>query len=289
METSLELNNTASFSSHIFTTLKHRTLIFRCLAIMNVACGAWYLQWRLFNSLNFDALWLSIPLFLAELYSYIGGTMFLAGLWNPIVRRTTPLKSLAPALPMEDYPTVDVFITCYNEPVEMVRETARAALAMDYPVTKLCVYILDDGGSPEMQQMAEALCLEDLRSPQIQHEADTLNAARLQYDSQLQELANLSSTIEDIEAYLQTFHLETKTDYSELPHILKWFEHLKPDSVPSSVWVECQTILGEGFDNAICHAHKNLPPSTPIRIEVSTLASSIVIKIFDSGPWFDLE
>ncbi|MEM9216326.1 MAG: glycosyltransferase [Cyanobacteria bacterium P01_F01_bin.150] len=289
METSLTLNNTASFSSHIFTTLKQRILIFRCLVVINLICGALYLQWRLFHSLNFDALWLSIPLLLAEIYSYLGGAMFLIGLWSPLVRRTTPLNRLVPTLPLTDYPAVDVFITCYSEPVEMVRETAKAALAMDYPATKLCVYILDDGNSAEMRQMAEELCLEDLQSPIIRKESDALNIARLQQESQLKELENLNLTITDIETYLSTFELTVKTDYSELTPVLSWFEQLKPDNVPTDVWLECQTILGEGFDNAICHAHKDLPSSTPVRIEVIILSSSIVIKIFDQGPWFDLE
>lgn len=257
--------------------------------LINLTCGALYLHWRLFNSLNFDALWLSIPLLIAEVYSYLGGVMFLIGLWNPLIRRTTPLNKLIPALPPTDYPTVDIFITCYSEPVEMVRETAKAALAMDYPATKLCVYILDDGNSYEMRQMAEELCLDDLQSPNIRKESDAINIARLQQESQLKELDTLKDTVADIDTHLQSFELNVKTDYSELTRVLSWFESLKPDSVPADIWLECQTILGEGFDNAICHAHKDLSTSTPIRIEVIILSSSLVIKIFDRGPWFDLE
>jgi cellulose synthase (UDP-forming) len=48
---------------------------------------------------------------------------------------------------------VDVFITCYNEPVELVRETVRAAKAISYPHQ---TFILDDGSSAEMQAMAES-------------------------------------------------------------------------------------------------------------------------------------
>lgn len=40
---------------------------------------------------------------------------------------------------------VDVYITVCGEPVEIIEETARAALAMDYPAQNFSVYILNDG------------------------------------------------------------------------------------------------------------------------------------------------
>ena len=289
METVITLGRTASFSSHVYTRLKDRTLIFRVLIVINLLFGAWYIQWRLLNSINVDALWISIPLLLAELYSYVGGVLFLLGLWNPIVRQVTPLNQLVPTFPSEQYPHVDVFITCYNEPAEMVEETARAALAMDYPPTHLCVYVLDDGNSPQMREMSERLCVEDLRSPQLQQAAEAINIKRLQLETQLQQLANLDMTVEQITESLKIFSLQVKTDYDDLPDVLRWFEQLKPDTISQTVWLECQTILGEGFDNAICHAHKNLPPTTPIDLEIIILPQSIVIKIFDRGSWFDLE
>ena len=139
--------DSANFSGNSRTTLKKRTLLFRYLAEINLIFGAWYLQWRITDSINFDALWLSIPLLLAEIYSYFGGVMFVIGLWRPIVRQVKSLNQLIPPLPNSDWANVDVFITCYNEPSEMVEETARAALAIDYPTTKLRVYVLDDGNS----------------------------------------------------------------------------------------------------------------------------------------------
>jgi cellulose synthase (UDP-forming) len=42
-------------------------------------------------------------------------------------------------------PAVDVFITVCGEPVDVVERTARAALAMRYPASKLNVYLLNDG------------------------------------------------------------------------------------------------------------------------------------------------
>ncbi len=197
------VENSPSFSGNISSRLKERTLLFRYLAEINLIFGAWYLYWRINHSINFDALWLSIPLLLAEIYSYFGGVMFIIGLWRPVVRQVKSLDQLTPPLPREDWPTVDVFITCYNEPTDIVEPTAKAALAMDYPATKLRVYVLDDGNSPEMRAMTERLAIEDLQSPLLQQEADRIDAQRSHLVARLQELDNIQPDIQAAEKLLQ--------------------------------------------------------------------------------------
>lgn len=46
-------------------------------------------------------------------------------------------------------PTVDVFIPTVNEPLEMLTETIRAAVRIDYPAGKLKFHVLDDDRSQE--------------------------------------------------------------------------------------------------------------------------------------------
>ncbi|MEL7006764.1 MAG: cellulose synthase, partial [Bacteroidota bacterium] len=133
-----------SLISNVEIRLRDRTLLFRYLVLINLIIGAWYLYWRSTQSLNTDALWFSIPLLFAEIYMYVGGVIFLLGLWKPIERRVKDLSGLIPSLSEPDYPTVDVFITCYNEPVEIVEATAGAALQMDHPGCRLEVYSLDN-------------------------------------------------------------------------------------------------------------------------------------------------
>lgn len=192
-----------NFSGNTRSRLKKRTLLFRYLAEINLILGAWYLYWRINYSINFDALWLSIPLLLAELYSYLGGVMFTIGLWRPLARHVKSLDQLTPALPSANWPTVDVFITCYNEPVEIVEETARAALAMDYPAKKLRVYILDDGNSPAMRATAERLALADLQAPQLQVEVQQSNTERSRLSTRLEELRQLKPDTQAAESWLQ--------------------------------------------------------------------------------------
>lgn len=179
------------------------------MAEINLIFGIWYLQWRIIHSINFDALWISIPLLIAEIYSYFGGVMFVIGLWRPLVRQVKSLDQMTPPLPRSDWPTVDVFVTCYNEPPEIVEETAKAALTMDYPPTKLRVYVLDDGNSADMRAMTEKLCIEDLQSPQLQQEANRIDAEHSCLLQRLKQLENLTPNTQAAEQWLQASSSES--------------------------------------------------------------------------------
>ena len=197
------LENAPSFVSNMRSRLKKRTLLFRYLAEINLILGAWYLIWRITGSINFDALWLSIPLLLAEIYSFVGGAMFTIGLWRPLEREVRSLDQMRPVLPVIDYPTVDIFVTCYNEPVEMVEETVRAALAIDYPANKLRVYILDDGNSADMRSMSQRLAIEDLRSPKNQAESARIENERAELETRLHQLQELLPTTQEADNFLK--------------------------------------------------------------------------------------
>ncbi|MEH2297372.1 glycosyltransferase family 2 protein [Nostoc sp.] len=202
--TSVSLNdNSSNFSGNSRSSLKKRTLLFRYLAEINLIFGIWYLQWRITHSINFDALWLSIPLLIAEIYSYFGGVMFVIGLWRPLVRQIKSIDQMTPPLPISDWPTVDVFVTCYNEPPEIVEETAKGALAMNYPSTKLRVYVLDDGNSADMRAMTERLCIQDLQSPLLQQEAERIDAEHSYLLERLKQLQNLIPNTQAAEQWLQ--------------------------------------------------------------------------------------
>ncbi|MBE9207781.1 glycosyltransferase [Nostoc sp. LEGE 06077] len=200
---SASINNSVNFFGNSCSILKKRTLLFRYLAEINLIFGFWYLQWRITHSINFDALWLSIPLLLAEIYSYCGGVMFVIGLWRPLVRQVKSLDQMMPPLPQIDWPTVDVFITCYNEPAEIIEQTAQSALAIDYPATKLHVYVLDDGNSPAIRAMTQKLCIADLQSPPLQKEASRIDAERSHLIERLQQLEKLNFNLQTAEKWLQ--------------------------------------------------------------------------------------
>ena len=103
-----------------------------------------YFTWRISETLvYYDPLSLvgSAVLFVAELY---GLAMMLLGLFvniAPITRTVdgTPLDGGAPR--------VDVLIPSYNEAPELLAVTVCAAVQINYPAGRLCVHLLDDGGT----------------------------------------------------------------------------------------------------------------------------------------------
>jgi cellulose synthase catalytic subunit (UDP-forming) len=137
------------------------------IILIGVFVSLRYFYWRTFNTINlddgiFNAI-VSVTLYLAELYSII---ILLLGSFislRLLERNHINLEK------KEDFLTVDVFIPTYNEPVEIIKTTALAAISMDYPQDKFNVYILDDGGTTqklndpdpvkreENQQRAQAL------------------------------------------------------------------------------------------------------------------------------------
>ncbi len=69
-----------------------------------------------------------------------------------------------PPLPLEgnpeNWPTVDVLIPTYNEPLHVVRSTIAAARAMEYPRNKMRVMLLDDGRREEFREFAAQVGVE---------------------------------------------------------------------------------------------------------------------------------
>lgn len=90
-------------------------------------------------------------------------------------------------------------------------------------------------------------------------------------------------------AILKRSHLQTATTLDGLQAVLIWFDQFEPLPLPREVWLQCQLALIEGFTNVVRHAHRNLPPETPIKIEVIATTTTLEIKIWDRGPGFDFE
>jgi cellulose synthase (UDP-forming) len=122
-----------------------RKALIRILVVLTLSLGANYLLWRYLNTVNWSAWWIAVPLVLAETYSLIDSILFGVTMWR--------LKERGEPPPPPEGATVDVFITTYNEPIDLVMTTARAAAAIRHPHA---TWILDDGDRPEMRAAAEA-------------------------------------------------------------------------------------------------------------------------------------
>jgi cellulose synthase (UDP-forming) len=117
--------------------------VLRVLIVLVLGLGAFYLGWRYLYSINWSAWPMAVALVVAETYSYVNTWLFGLTIWR--------LKERGDPPPPPEGATVDVFITCYNEPVEIVRATAEAARDITFPHS---TYILDDADSPDMAAMA---------------------------------------------------------------------------------------------------------------------------------------
>ncbi|OXR50697.1 UDP-forming cellulose synthase catalytic subunit [Pusillimonas sp. T2] len=151
----------------------HILIIFSSLASLR------YMYWRVTETLGFETLLdatFGYGLLLAEIYALLVLLLgYLQTAW-PLHRKPVPLPD-----DIDAWPSVDVFIPTYNEPIGVVRQTVYAALAMDWPAEKLNVYLLDDGRRETFRELCEDVgCGYMTRDNNRHAKAGNLNAALAQ-------------------------------------------------------------------------------------------------------------
>ncbi|MBH0069713.1 MULTISPECIES: UDP-forming cellulose synthase catalytic subunit [Pseudoalteromonas] len=143
---------------------------------LSVTTSSRYLWWRYTETLNWDdplALALGGGLLLAETYAWLVLILGFFQTVNPLERKPVPLPK-----DTDLWPTVDVYIPTYNEPLSVVRPTTLAALSIDWPADKLNVYILDDGKRSEFKDFAAEIGVGYLaRSDNNHAKAGNMNSA----------------------------------------------------------------------------------------------------------------
>ena len=122
------------------------------LITLSVTISSRYLWWRYNSTLNIDNsldVFFGVILIFAETYAWI---VLLLGFFQLV----WPLERKPLALPEDTsvWPSVDIFIPTYNEPLEIVKTTLLAALDIDWPKNKINVFVLDDGNRPEFKIFA---------------------------------------------------------------------------------------------------------------------------------------
>lgn len=135
------------------------------MAVAFIVVSLWYFWWRP-STFNHDAPVFSWTVYIAELFGYLIALLNLFMVWRLSVREP---PAAAPGR------LVDVFVTTYNEPVEMLRRTLVAATRIRYPHE---TWLLDDGNRPEMRALAEELGVRYLARTENRHaKAGNLNNA----------------------------------------------------------------------------------------------------------------
>ena len=157
--------NGTRFERQVPWTITHHSaahqMVWQFLATSSLVFGVWYLWWRWTESLNFDALWFSLPLVIAETGAFFGLLLFTANVWSD---QTPPRGALPQGLrDVTDDPdaperpiSVDVFFATYSEDPEIVRLGLRDARCMTYPYPiDVRLHVLDDGRRPSMAAVAK--------------------------------------------------------------------------------------------------------------------------------------
>lgn len=159
---------------------KKRIRLFRtqwAVAALGVFLGLRYLYWRGMYTLNTEDAWstsISVILYIAEAYGFLAVLLFYAQVAKPTERSGSPPDEAA-------LPTVDIFVTTYNESLDLLYRTLVACAAMDYPAGRREIYVLDDGQREEVKHLTERLGCRYLARGTHEHaKAGNLNHALTQ-------------------------------------------------------------------------------------------------------------
>ncbi len=155
------------------------TLFTLIMIVFSINQSSRYLYWRVNETLVLDN-WVDgffgVVLLLAELYAWLVLVLGYAQTIWPLRRKPEPMPT-----DITVWPTVDIFIPTYNEPLKVVRSTVLAALAIDWPKEKLNICILDDGRRDEFREFAQSVGVTYLtRSDNMHAKAGNINRALTQ-------------------------------------------------------------------------------------------------------------
>ncbi len=149
------------------------------LIVLSILASSRYFWWRYSFTLNWGApLDVSCGLLLlaAESYSWLVLILgYMQSIW-PLDRQPCPLPA-----DTARWPSVDIYIPTYNEDLSVVRPTVLAALGLDWPRSRLNIWILDDGKRDAFRQFAAEAGVGYLTRTDNRHaKAGNLNSAMQQ-------------------------------------------------------------------------------------------------------------
>lgn len=152
-------------------------------AAAGALASLWYISWWAEDDRYRSPLLLLV---LAAALLYLVLQMVSTWIVNLVAQRT-----VAPPPPAHA-PLVDVFVTAFHEPPELVRQALTAALALRGSAR---VWLLDDGSDGELHQLANQLgCGYLARTDQIDAKAGNINAALAQTSGEIVAIFDIDHT-----------------------------------------------------------------------------------------------
>ena len=123
------------------------------LIVISLLMSTRYLWWRVNDTVSFAAPLdgvLSLVLLGAEIYAWLVLLLgYIQSSWV-LQRKPAPLPT-----DTECWPTVDLLIPTYNEPLKVLMPTVYGAMGLDWPQDKLRIWVLDDGRRPAIREFCE--------------------------------------------------------------------------------------------------------------------------------------
>lgn len=162
------------------TFSQYKFYVVRLLMVLQFAAGIAYLQFRGRETIGVFQRSKQAPLLAYQIFFFVLEVVSVSSIlfrffeaWKvcrrnsvdfkqiPNVRMIAPGTFHSPRPKMRpehsNYPSVGIFIPCYNEDVDLVLETVLGAVNVDYPRELLTVYLCDDGKDPLKRSMISQL------------------------------------------------------------------------------------------------------------------------------------
>ena len=167
----------------ILKSVKNRVSLM-LLIVISIIIATRYIYWRIHSTLllvdTFTAI-CAITLLIAEMYTFVILILSYFQVSWVLERKPYPLP--------EDHrlwPSVDIYIPSYNEPLDVVKPCLLAALDIDWPEDKLNVYMLDDGSREEFETYCKSIGVGYIKRKEHNHaKAGNINHALTKTNGEL--------------------------------------------------------------------------------------------------------
>ncbi len=186
------------------------------LLLASILLSVRYIVWRALFSLNTAneiGLSVSMVLLLAELF---GLALYLLFIYQSARTLPEPL----PYMPDDSLPSVDIFITVYNEPVDILARTVVGCLFQDYPADRFKVHVLDDGKREVVRKLcAEYGCNYITRPSNEGAKAGNINNAMRHTDGELIVIFDCDHV--PVKSFLREtipYFIDPKVGFVQTPH-----------------------------------------------------------------------
>lgn len=171
---------TLLFIAYFFA--KQSNFMYIKLIFLNILATLCYTIYRFFTipTSSLSSFTLGILLFLAEILG------FFSFLNLEILFLCKKYKKNPAKFTNHYFPSVDVLICTYNEPINIVKKTILACKNLDYPKDLLHIYLCDDGNRKEMKELCDNVHINYLaRTDSFGAKAGNINYALSQTSSDL--------------------------------------------------------------------------------------------------------